>query len=280
MFSMVTMAWSTSTPTDSARPPSVIRLSVSPRICRMITEVRIDSGIVSAITSVLRQLPRNSSTSAAVRPAAISASIATPDDRGLDEDRLVEQRLDRDLLGHLLGRLGQQRAQVGHDVQRRRAAVLQHRQQHAALAVLAHDVGLRREAVAHEGDVADGGRRAVDGAHRQVVERGDGVGRAVHLHRVFGRSELGGARRQDQVLQVDRVDDVRRRQPARLQRVGVEVDRDQLVLAAVRERDRDAGDVDQLRAQDVDARRRRSTARAASRWTGPAAPPGCWTPST
>ena len=41
----------------------------------MITEVRIDSGIVSAMISVLRQLPRNSSTIAAVRPAAISASI-------------------------------------------------------------------------------------------------------------------------------------------------------------------------------------------------------------
>ncbi len=78
MFSIVTIAWSTSTPTESARPPSVIRLSVSPRICRMITELRIDSGMVSAITSVLRQLPRNSSTSAAVRPAAISASVTTP----------------------------------------------------------------------------------------------------------------------------------------------------------------------------------------------------------
>ncbi len=78
MFSIVTMAWSTSTPTERARPPSVIRFSVSPSTCRMITEVRIDSGIVSAITSVLRQLPRNSNTSAAVRPAAIRASITTP----------------------------------------------------------------------------------------------------------------------------------------------------------------------------------------------------------
>jgi len=91
------------------------------------------------------------------------------DDRGLHEDGLVEQRLDRDLPGHLLARPGQQGAQVGHDVQRGRAAVLQHRQQHAALAVLAHDVGLRREAVAHERDVADGRRYAVGGAHRQVA---------------------------------------------------------------------------------------------------------------
>jgi hypothetical protein len=73
---------------------------------------------------------------------------------GLDEHRLVEQRLDRDLLGHLRRGRGQQRAQVGDDVQRRRAAVLEHRQQHAALAVLAHDIGLRREAVAHVRDVA------------------------------------------------------------------------------------------------------------------------------
>jgi hypothetical protein len=31
MFSMVTIAWSTRMPTESASPPRVIRLSVSPR---------------------------------------------------------------------------------------------------------------------------------------------------------------------------------------------------------------------------------------------------------
>ena len=78
MFSIVTMAWSTRMPTDSARPPSVIRLSVSPSICSTRIEERIDSGMVSAMISVLLQLPRNSSTISAVRPAATSASTTTP----------------------------------------------------------------------------------------------------------------------------------------------------------------------------------------------------------
>jgi hypothetical protein len=38
----------------------------------------MDSGMVSPMMSVLRQLPRNSSTMAAVRPAAMSASLMTP----------------------------------------------------------------------------------------------------------------------------------------------------------------------------------------------------------
>ena len=41
-------------------------------------EVRIDSGIDTAMMQVLRQLPRNSRISAAVRQAAISASRTTP----------------------------------------------------------------------------------------------------------------------------------------------------------------------------------------------------------
>ena len=78
MFSIVTIAWSTRMPTESARPPRVIRLSVSPRTCSTRIEARIESGIVSAMISVERQLPRKSSTITAVRPAAISASTTTP----------------------------------------------------------------------------------------------------------------------------------------------------------------------------------------------------------
>ena len=244
MFSIVTIAWSTRMPTESARPPSVIRFSVSPSICSTRIEARIESGIVSAMISVERQLPRKSSTITAVRPAAISASKTTPCTAALTNTDWSNSGVTLTSAGRIALHLRQQRPQVGDDVERRRAAVLQHREQHAARAVLAHDVGLRREAVAHVGDVAQVGRRAAARAHRQVVEAGDRVRRAVHPHRVLGVAELGGARGQDQVLQVDRVDDVGRRQAARLQRLHVEVDRDQPVLAAVRERDRDAGDRD------------------------------------
>ena len=56
-------------------------------------EVRIDSGIETAMMSVLRQLPRKSRIISAVRPAAISASRITPLTAASHEDRLVGQRL-------------------------------------------------------------------------------------------------------------------------------------------------------------------------------------------
>ena len=60
MFSMVTVASSTRIPTASARPPSVMMLMVSPSALRTMIDVRIESGMETAMISVLRQLPRNS----------------------------------------------------------------------------------------------------------------------------------------------------------------------------------------------------------------------------
>ena len=78
MFSIVTVASSTRIPTASARPPSVMRLMVSPSPLRAAIEDRIESGIEIAMMTVLRQLPRNSKIMTAVRQAAISASRTTP----------------------------------------------------------------------------------------------------------------------------------------------------------------------------------------------------------
>ena len=64
MFSIFTVASSTRMPTASARPPSVMMLIVSCSALSTMTEVRIDSGIEIAMISVLRQLPRNSRSSA------------------------------------------------------------------------------------------------------------------------------------------------------------------------------------------------------------------------
>ncbi len=78
MFSMVTVASSTRMPTASARPPSVMMLMVSPSALSTIIEVRIDSGIETAMISVLRQLPRKSRIIRPVRHAAMIASRITP----------------------------------------------------------------------------------------------------------------------------------------------------------------------------------------------------------
>ena len=78
MFSMVTVASSTRMPTASARPPSVIRFSVSPIAARPMIDPRIDSGIDTAMITVERQLPRNSRIIALVSAAAMAPSMATP----------------------------------------------------------------------------------------------------------------------------------------------------------------------------------------------------------
>ena len=74
MFSMVTVASSTRMPTARARPPRVMMLIVSRRKLRITTEVRMESGMDTAMMSVLRQLPRKSRIINAVRQAAMIAS--------------------------------------------------------------------------------------------------------------------------------------------------------------------------------------------------------------
>ena len=78
MFSIATVASSTRMPTASARPPSVMMLIVSPSALSTMIDARIESGIETAMISVLRQLPRNSRIISAVRQAAIDASRSTP----------------------------------------------------------------------------------------------------------------------------------------------------------------------------------------------------------
>ena len=94
MFSIATVASSTRMPTASARPPSVMMLIVSPSALSTMIDVRIDSGIDTAMITVLRQLPRNIRIITAVRHAAITASRTTPVNRGGDEHRLVGEWSD------------------------------------------------------------------------------------------------------------------------------------------------------------------------------------------
>src|SRR5258708_669486 len=78
MFSITTVASSTSMPTARARPPSVMMLMVSLRALRMTMEVRMDRGIETAMITVLRQLPMKSRIINPVRAPAITPSRTTP----------------------------------------------------------------------------------------------------------------------------------------------------------------------------------------------------------
>ena len=96
MFSIATVASSTRMPTASASPPSVMMLIVWPSAASTISDVKIDSGIETAMMSVLRQLPRNSRIISAVRQAAMSASRTTPWIAAA-RTRLIGQRRDLQL---------------------------------------------------------------------------------------------------------------------------------------------------------------------------------------
>ena len=78
MFSISTVASSTRMPTASASPPSVMMLIVSPSALSTRIDDKIESGIETAMISVLLQLPRKIKIINPVRQAAMPASRITP----------------------------------------------------------------------------------------------------------------------------------------------------------------------------------------------------------
>ena len=130
---------------------------------------------------------------------------------------------------------------------------LENHHQNRTVAVDVNDIGLRRIAVAHAGDVADVDHRAVHGLDRQVAEFFHLQGRVVELDVVFEIADLLGADRRDQVLRGQCVGYVLSRKPAGLQRRRIEIDLHLALLAAERIRDRGAGHRDQRRTQLIDA---------------------------
>ena len=77
VFSIATVASSTRMPTASARPPSVMMLTVSPSAASTAIDVRMDSGIETSTIRVERHDPKNSRIISPVRPAAIAPSRIT-----------------------------------------------------------------------------------------------------------------------------------------------------------------------------------------------------------
>ena len=163
MFSIVTVASSTRMPTARARPPRVMMLIVSPSMLSAITEERIESGIDTAMMTVLRQLPRKSRIMAAVRQAAITASRITP----LTAARTKTDWSARSWIFRAGGRVGitrGSRSRMPCTTSTVDAAPgLENGDQGRRGAVLTDHVRLRREAVAHLRDVPQ-----VDG---RVAER-------------------------------------------------------------------------------------------------------------
>jgi hypothetical protein len=132
-------------------------------------------------------------------------------------------------------------------------AVLDHAEQNRAAAVLTHDILLHHRSVADLRHILQKDRGAVDeldGHHVEVVDRRRC---RVGPHRVLGVPDLRRSRRQRQVLGVDRVHDVERRQASGQKLVRVDIHHDLAIFAASRRRQGDAGNRRQLLPNAVDA---------------------------
>ena len=101
------------------------------------------------------------------------------------------------------------------------------------MAVLPHDVRLRREAIPHVRHIADISSRAVDGLYRQIVQLADRLRAAVHFHLIFQRPKLGGAGRQNQVLRADGIHHIGGREPLGLHGRRIDIDGNQPLFAAI-----------------------------------------------
>ena len=95
----------------------------------------------------------------------------------------------------------------------RNIAVLEHGHQAGALAVYADDIRLRRETIAHMGNVVQIDDRPIDCLNGKIVEAFDGIRGAVGGQLILERSQLHGSGRQDQILCADGVDHVVRGKP-------------------------------------------------------------------
>ncbi len=137
------------------------------------------------------------------------------------------------------------------DVERRGAPGLEDALQDGPAAVAARNVGLRGIAVAHVRDVAHIDHAAVAGRDRDVVQIVDLLGTRVEFYEVLEVADLLYAGGQDQILRCDRIGHVVARQSLCAQGVGVEVDLNLPLQAAVRPGHRGPRDRGKRRAEDV-----------------------------
>ena len=134
----------------------------------------MESGIETAMMSVLRQLPRKTRIMNPVKAGGDQRLTDHADDRRFYEDRLVRKRSNFQCRRQTGGNRGQQGFDAGDDIERRGVAGLQNNHQRRALAIHADNVGLRRKSIADMGYVVNidrGGAGLFDGDIVQVRDR-------------------------------------------------------------------------------------------------------------
>src|SRR5207244_1551592 len=91
------------------------------------------------------------------------------------------------------------------NVERRRLPVPGDGNQDTARAVRAHDVVLDLKPVPDLGDVLHVDRRAIDSLDGQIIQLVENQRTAVHPDLIFRAGQLGRPRRQNQILEVQRI---------------------------------------------------------------------------
>ena len=170
---------------------------------------------------------------------------------GAHEDRLIGQRRDLQLRRQRRQNLRKRALHGVDDVERGGLAGARHGHQNAAASVGADDIGLHRKAVAHLRDVLHIDGRAVHGLDGQVVQFVEHQRAAVDPDLIFGLRQLGGARGQNQVLQVQGIRDVDRRKLFGVELVQIQVHHHRPRLSAKRIRNGRALHGAERRADEV-----------------------------
>ena len=253
MFSISTVASSTSMPMASARPPSVMMLMVSPLRFKPMMAVKMASGIEVQTTTTLRQLPRNARIISETRIEDKHGFAHDSHDRSAHEHGLIEVDLQVHPLrrGSLDNR--QRVARRLHHGQSRRVGVLEDGEIGRALAVDVHDAALFGIAVRHLGHVSQQNRRRAHDLDRDAAELRHCVRAGVELHRIVGVADPGIARRQNHVRSLQRADYVSGRQPLGGECLRVDVDDDLAFFPAERRGRRKPGNREQADPNEVQA---------------------------
>ena len=169
----------------------------------------------------------------AVSPAAI---IGLADDAlhgRADKDALIGEGCHLQLWRHRGRHAGQNRPNALDHVQRRRIAALQDRDQHAATAVLAHDVGLHLKPVADARYVAQIDSCAVDLLERDICQGFHRARCPVGPYVVFRLADLDRARRHHYTLQRQCIQHIGRSDAFGLHRRLVHIDGNLPLLTAI-----------------------------------------------
>ena len=246
MFSIVTVASSTSRPIASDSPPSVMMLNELPVRLSPITAVAIASGIEMQAMTTLRQLPRNAKIMSPTRTADDHAFAQHAADGGPDERRLIEVHPHVEAVRRHLADLGDHRSRGLDDRQRRRVGLLENRQVRRAPAVDPHDVRLLGKPVAHPRHIADRHLGAVDDLDRDVARSPSTLAGLEFIATSYSRLPMRAVPAGRMMFDsCKRREDVLGGQSLAVQRMGVDIDRDLAHLAAIGLRRRQPGDGEQ-----------------------------------